>query len=112
MADQTFKQGQTSPPLGVTLAGASGPIDYTAASAVFMQMEAQAGGTFVASMLMASAIATSGYAKLFWAASQVAMPDSWNCEFVIQWANGGIQYVPNDVVKTILIEPAMKQGTP
>lgn len=111
MPDFTFKRFDTYPPLGITLSGASGPIDLSTASAVFMIMKSQAAGTVIASMLCASTIATAGYVKHYWNATETAMADTWLAEFEIHWAaSNGIQTVPNDSQKQILIETDLENG--
>jgi len=109
MANLVFKRFDTYPPLGATLSGASGVIDLSNASAVFFSMKS-AVGTVVASMVMASVIATAGYVQHNWVASETSMADTWQGEFEIHWKAGGVQTVPNDGTVSLIIEADLEDA--
>ena len=113
MADITYKRFDTYPPLGVTLTQANGSaVDLTTASAVYMTMKAQS-GTVIPSVMMSSSIATAGYLKHYWQASEMSMADSWQLEWVVFWAaSNGVEHFPNDGTRSMLIEANLNPPGP
>jgi hypothetical protein len=103
LADLTLKRFDTWPPLTVTLSDASGAINLTTASAVHMEMQNVAKSTTMASLGCPIASALGGVVTHTWVSSETAMVDTWSAEWEILWANGGVQTVPNDGVKSIAI---------
>lgn len=107
MPDYTMKRNDTYPPLTVALSDLAGPIDLTAASAVHMEMKANV-GTLIASLGCTIASAAGGVIKRNWGTGglgETSMADTWSLEWEILWAAGGVQTVPNDGVRQLLIEP-------
>lgn len=103
MSSLTFKRFDTYPPLTVTLTDQNGPIDLSTASSVHMEMKSSV-GTIIPSLAMASFSATSGVIQHTWVGSETSMADTWNLEWEIKWANGGVQTVPNTGIVAITIE--------
>lgn len=104
MADLTIKRFDTFPPMSITLSDNNGPIDLTTASSVHMEMKS-AVGTIIPSLGCPIASAAGGFVKHTFVASETSMVDTWTLEWEIGWANGGIQTVPNDGVKSLAIIP-------
>lgn len=105
MPDLTIKRFDTWPPVTIALSDASGAINLTTASAVHMEMVNAAKSTLIASMGCPIASALGGVVTHTWVAAETAMVDTWSLEWEILWANGGVQTVPNDGVKSLAIIP-------
>ncbi len=110
MADLTFKRFDTYPPMFASLTDSNGIINLSTASAVHMEMKSSTTGTIIPTLICVIASAAGGYVQHNWVASETSMADSWSAEFEILWANGGVQTVPNDGVKTILIEADLESA--
>ena len=103
MADYTIKRGDTYPPLTVTLSDLNGPINLTAASAVHLEMKSTV-GTLIASLGCVIASPAGGVIQRNWGTTETSMVDTWSMEWEILWAAGGIQTVPNDGIRQLLVE--------
>lgn len=103
--DLTLKAHDTYPPLKVVLSDSNGAIDLTTASQVKLVMKNTNGATSIlVSGAMVIASAAGGYCTRTWAtATETAYPDTYNVEFEIAWSAGGIETVPNDIYRTLLI---------
>lgn len=102
-----MKQFDTFPPLTVSLSDTNGPINLTTASAVAMRMQNAAKSTTMASLGCVIASAAGGVIQRNWGTGgtvETSMPDTWSLEWQVLWQAGGIQTVPNDGVKSLLIE--------
>lgn len=104
MADLTIKRFDTWPPVTIALSDVNGAINLTTASAVHMEMKSGV-GTIIPSLGCPIASALGGVVQHTWVASETSMVDTWQAEWEILWANGGVQTVPNTGQLSIAIIP-------
>ena|ERR1700733_15837104 len=113
MSALNIKAGDTYPPISANLTDSSGAsaIDLTTASGVHLELQAQSGGTRIASLGCTIPSLTLGYVKHAWNPTETAMPDTWTGEFKINWASpsGAIQTVPNNGTFSIVINPPIEE---
>lgn len=109
MADYTMKRYDTYPSLFCTLSDQNGVINLSTASQVRMIMKSSVGTIISGSCAIASA--PGGYVQHDWKATETNQLDTWNLEWEILWnAASGVQTVPNDSYKTLLIEADLENG--
>lgn len=99
MADLTLKRHDTYPPLRATLSDVNGPIDLTSAVSVKLIMKGKT--SLVTGLCAIVSPSTSGSIQYNWATNDLSVSDTYNVEFEIGWAGGGIQTVPNSGYSTI-----------
>ena len=110
MPSYTLKQFDTYPPLVTNLADSSGAsgINLTAASSVYLVLKGVASGAVIHGQCTIASAAV-GLVQYAWGPSDTAIADTYNGEFQINWAAGGIQKVPNDSTQnfTVLINQSL-----
>lgn len=104
--DLTLKAHDTFPSLKVTLSDTNGSIDLSTASQVNLVMKntTTSATSILVTGAMTIASAVGGYCTRVWASkTETAYPDTYNVEFEIFWSAGGVETVPNDIYRQILI---------
>lgn len=96
MADFSFTQHDTHPPLEAVLTDLDGPIDLTTATKVLLLLKGQkrtSPASVAGECLIVDALA--GEVRYEWAPEDTAVADLYNGLFEIQWGDGSESSVPN-----------------
>lgn len=102
--DLVLKRHDTWPPLQATLSDQNGPIDLTNASTVHVIMKGTTALIDGACTIDANQTSTGmGQVTYTWAIGDTAITDTYQVEFEIVWAAGGIETIPNDSYRSIQI---------
>jgi hypothetical protein len=105
MADYVVKRHDTFPALKATLSDENGPINLTSATRVkFIAASTTTSTPLVIEGECTIEEATGGVVAYPWAVGDLATAGTYNVEFQITWAGGGIESVPNTGYKTMLVE--------
>jgi hypothetical protein len=96
-----IRQGDTKPLLIATLKDANGVIDLSTASNAHFHMKDARGGALDAPAVIASGI--GGQVRYDWAVGDTANKGDYEAEFLINWAGGAIQRVPNNKEDKLIV---------
>lgn len=101
MASLTVKRFDTYPPIAATLTDSNGPINLTNATTVKIILK---GTTVLITGTCTIVSPTAGTVQYAWTTGDTNIADTYQVEFEIHWAAGGIQTVPNAAAANLTIE--------
>lgn len=99
----TIKRGDAEPALRLTLTGADGPVDLTAATTVRLLLAARNGTLAVDAALAARP--ANGQLTYTWGLTDTAAIGSYRVEVEVTWPGGRKQTFPSDGYGAVRITP-------
>jgi hypothetical protein len=105
VADFSIKAHDTMPAISATLSTANGtPVDLTNATSVKFIMAASPGGAIkVAAAATINTPKTLGQVTYQWIATDTATPGTYQAEWEVTWASGGVQTFPTLSYHTVAV---------